>query len=120
MLLALLVSERSCLNARVAVFNSRLLSGVLNRCQFLLSLLLFKSFFDQDGAIIGLVGFSVLWGCGPASPLNYVIEVHDYRFNVRVGFKGAFNSSLSLRGWWKASQSVFLLQNLGWGTRKIA
>jgi hypothetical protein len=44
--------------------------------------------FDQDGAIIGLPGFSVLLGCGPTSPLNYVVEVIDCRFNVGVGCKG--------------------------------
>jgi hypothetical protein len=37
---------------------------------------------------MGLAGFSVLWGCGPASPLNYVVEVLDCRFSVGVGFKG--------------------------------
>jgi hypothetical protein len=42
--LALLVSARSCLSSHVAVFNSHLLSGVRKRCQFLQSLLLFKSF----------------------------------------------------------------------------
>jgi hypothetical protein len=44
--------------------------------------------FDQDGAVIGLADFSVLRCCGPAGPLNYVIEVPDCRFSVGVGFKG--------------------------------
>jgi hypothetical protein len=34
--------------------------------------------------------------------------------------RGTFNSSLSLRRWWKASKSVLLLQSRGWGTRRIA
>jgi hypothetical protein len=38
------VSARSCTSSRVAAFDSRLLSGVRNQCQFLRSLLLFKSF----------------------------------------------------------------------------
>jgi hypothetical protein len=114
--LALFVSARSCLSSRVAAFSNRLFSGVRNRCQFLRSLLLF----DQNRAIIGLAGFSVLWGCGPSSALNYVVEVLDCRFNVGVGFKGAFNNSFSLIRWRKASQCVFLLQSLGQGTRRIA
>jgi hypothetical protein len=48
----------------------------------------YEFLFDQDGAIIGLAGFGVLWGCGPASPLNYIVEVLDCCFNVGVGFKG--------------------------------
>jgi hypothetical protein len=85
--LALLVSARSCLSSRVAVFSRRLLSGVRKRCQFL-SPFVKEFLFDQDRAIIGLEDFSVLWGCGPTSPLNYVLQVLDCRFNVGVGFKG--------------------------------
>jgi hypothetical protein len=110
----LFVSARSCLSSSVAAFSNRLLSGVRNRCQFLHSLLLFKIF-----CLIRMGQLSVLWGCGPSSPLNYVVEVLAASVSESV-LRGTFNNSLSLIRWRKASQSVFLLQSLGRGTRRIA